>query len=156
MVSSLWAKLAIPFALVAVLASFIYLGSPGSTSAVNVPSLVEKPWVFSQEMATYGKHVYQTNCAVCHGKTGRGNGPASRGLVPPPRDLVKGKWTQGGTTKDLFVTVQKGISGTSMAGFAGLSQQELWAIVHFVRSITTNRPQDDLITLEGFASAHAE
>jgi len=95
---------------------------------------------------------YQANCSICHGKDGRGNGPASRRLVPPPRNLVAGQWTHGGTSKDLFVTLQKGISGTSMAGFNGrLSNVELWAIVHFIRSMTANKPKDDLVALKAFA-----
>src|SRR6185295_8095977 len=31
---------------------------------------------------------FTTHCAVCHGATGRGDGPAAKGLTPPPADLT--------------------------------------------------------------------
>jgi len=31
---------------------------------------------------------YTTHCAVCHGTAGRGDGPAAKGLTPPPADLT--------------------------------------------------------------------
>ncbi|MCB0386285.1 MAG: cytochrome c, partial [Bdellovibrionales bacterium] len=89
-------------------------------------------------------------CAVCHGKEGKGNGPASSGLVPPPRNLVEGKWKQGGSSKDLFVTMEMGVPGTSMIGFAHLPKIQRWALVHYLRSITMNKVEDDLDELERF------
>ena len=35
-----------------------------------------------------GKAEYQSSCAPCHGKDGKGNGPVSTGLKVPPPDLT--------------------------------------------------------------------
>ena len=35
-----------------------------------------------------GKAEYQSSCAPCHGKDGKGNGPVSAGLKVPPPDLT--------------------------------------------------------------------
>jgi mono/diheme cytochrome c family protein len=35
-----------------------------------------------------GVEMYQTYCAVCHGKDGRGEGPAASALKVPPTDLT--------------------------------------------------------------------
>ena len=35
-----------------------------------------------------GKAEYQSSCAPCHGKDGKGNGPVSAGLKCPPSALV--------------------------------------------------------------------
>jgi len=35
-----------------------------------------------------GSEMYQTYCAVCHGKDGRGEGPAASALKVPPSDLT--------------------------------------------------------------------
>ena len=35
-----------------------------------------------------GAEMYQAYCAVCHGKTGEGNGPAASALKVPPADLT--------------------------------------------------------------------
>ena len=121
------------------------MGKPGE--------VIEAPWISSPELVGRGKVVYDKACAVCHGKEGRGNGPASSGLVPPPRDLVEGRWKQGGTSKELFVTMEMGIPGTSMIGFAHFSLLLRWALVHYIRSITDNKPEDDLNELEKFAQS---
>ncbi len=38
------------------------------------------------------KKVFETVCSACHGMTGRGDGPASAGLEPKPRDLGDAAW----------------------------------------------------------------
>jgi high-affinity iron transporter len=37
---------------------------------------------------TRGKAVFAQSCASCHGLAGRGDGPAGRGLNPPPANLA--------------------------------------------------------------------
>lgn len=36
-----------------------------------------------------GAILYQRYCAACHGRTGRGDGPAASALTPPPTDLTR-------------------------------------------------------------------
>src|SRR3954471_6897510 len=65
--------------------------SPGKTAEVDVSKIAE-PWKSSPAMIQYGSKVFKQNCGVCHGDSGMGNGVAGTGLVPPPRNLVEGKW----------------------------------------------------------------
>jgi mono/diheme cytochrome c family protein len=113
---------------------------------------VEKPWVESEEVAGHGAKVYSNNCAVCHGPTGMGDGPAGMSLNPRPRNLVEGKWTVGGDSISLFKTVQNGIPGTSMAPFGHIPLADRWAIVQYIRSITKSKLKDDPAKLEAFAT----
>ncbi|MCZ0933371.1 MAG: cytochrome c [Oligoflexia bacterium] len=108
-----------------------------------------KPWISSEGLVAYGSKVYQAQCALCHGAKGLGDG--TPGLVPPPRNLVEGKWTQGGSSKALFMTLQKGIEGSSMVSFKHLSKLDRWALTHYIRSITKNKVADDEKELEEFA-----
>lgn len=38
--------------------------------------------------AREGRQLFVENCAICHGPDATGNGPAARGLSPPPKDLT--------------------------------------------------------------------
>lgn len=105
-------------------------------------------WINNKAWQNKGKSVYQINCASCHGSKGRGDGPAAGALNPAPRNLVKGDWTKGGKSDQLFKTISLGISGTSMASFGHLSKEDRWALVHFIRSITNNKVKQDIKLLK--------
>ena len=110
---------------------------------------IKKPWIVSKELLSHGEKIYKVQCALCHGAKGLGDG--SPGLVPPPRNLVEGKWKQGGSLKNLFITLQKGVAGSSMVPFQHLPQTDRWALVHYIHSITKNKVADDIKELEEFA-----
>jgi mono/diheme cytochrome c family protein len=38
------------------------------------------------------KQIFETRCVTCHGPRGEGNGPASAGLTPPPRNFTDPAW----------------------------------------------------------------
>jgi mono/diheme cytochrome c family protein len=88
---------------------------------------------------------------MCHGKEGKGDGPAGAGLNPKPRNLVEGQWKLGGDSVTLFTTLTNGIQGSSMPGFKQLSPADRWALVQFIRSITQNKSADDAAKLKAFA-----
>lgn len=103
---------------------------------------VKEPWVKNDQVIAYGAKLFATNCAMCHGNEGKGDGPAGSGLNPKPRNLVEGKWTQGGGDIAHFKVVTNGIPGTSMAAFGHFKVADRWAIVQFVESITQNKSTD--------------
>lgn len=123
--------------------------TPESTTKTS-PKEPDQLWVSTKQQITQGKKVFNMQCAVCHGTKGLGDG--TPGLVPPPRNLVKGKWKQGGSSKALFITLQTGIEGSSMVSFQHLSKADRWALVHYIRSITNNKVPDNEKELEEFAS----
>lgn len=114
-------------------------------------SQIETPWISSESLVSHGSKVYQTYCASCHGKTGQGDGLAAKGLKPPPRNLIKGDWKQGGGSIDLYKTLVQGVPDSSMVSFSYLSKMDRWALVHYVQSITENKKEDDIKELEEFA-----
>ena len=109
-----------------------------------------KPWISTKNLIIQGNKVYAVQCAVCHGTKGLGDG--TPGLIPPPRNLVEGKWKMGGSSKALFTTLQKGIEGSPMVSFKHLPKLDRWALVHYIRSITNNKVPDDEKELEDFAN----
>lgn len=108
-----------------------------------------RPWVSTANLVSHGAKIYQAQCALCHGAKGLGDG--TPGLIPPPRDLVEGKWRLGGTPQALFSTLQKGIEGGSMVSFKHLPKLDRWALVHYVRSITQNKISYSEEELEEYA-----
>ncbi len=109
-----------------------------------------EPWVSTENLVAHGGKVYKVHCALCHGEKGLGDG--TPGLIPPPRNLVEGKWRLGGSSKVLFVTLQEGIEGSSMVSFKHLPKLDRWALVHYIRSITNNKVPDNAEELEEFAN----
>ncbi|MBX2987830.1 MAG: cytochrome c [Bdellovibrionaceae bacterium] len=112
---------------------------------------VAEPWVPNDEVAAYGKKLFQINCAMCHGNEGKGDGPAGAGLNPKPRNLVEGKWTHGSGLVSHYKVLSEGIPGTSMASYAHFKPADRWALAQFIESITENKGSDDPAKVAEFA-----
>jgi mono/diheme cytochrome c family protein len=87
--------------------------------------------------------LYAARCAVCHGADGRGDGPAARFQRPRPRDFVEANYrlrsTPSGTlptSDDLFCAITRGIPGTAMPPWGGLSGDDRWALVTHLESLS--------------------
>ncbi|MSP14444.1 MAG: c-type cytochrome, partial [Chloroflexi bacterium] len=82
-----------------------------------------------------GKDLYTQNCAVCHGTTGHGNGPAAATMNPRPLDLTVHVSLH--SDGELFTWISNGIPGTAMQGFAKqFTDAERWHILNFLHSLT--------------------
>jgi mono/diheme cytochrome c family protein len=125
--------------------------SEPAAKAVDV-SNVKEPWISSEDLVTHGATVYKTNCAICHGAKGAGDGMAGKSLNPPPRNLIEGGWKKGGDRIALYTTLQKGLEGTSMAAFGHLPKVDRWALVHWIRSISKDVEKDEDSIVAAFAN----
>lgn len=141
---------------IAALAVFVWLVAADKWYRINEPPLQVKKaaatigmediqkWEAdgSDAVIAKGKEVYTLNCAACHGGNGLGDGPAGAALKPAPRNFASpvAEWKNGASTKAIYVTLAEGIPGGAMAGFAAISPQDRWALVHFIRSIAKEKP----------------
>jgi mono/diheme cytochrome c family protein len=83
-----------------------------------------------------GKTIYETQCAVCHGPRGGGDGPAAAALQPKPRDLSAGKFWSGRTPASVAATIRDGRPGTAMIGYKSiLRPEEIDSVVIYLRSL---------------------
>jgi len=104
-----------------------------------------KDKTIAQRAAMDSKDIYQLRCAVCHGETGAGDGPAAEYLYPRPRDFTGGLWkykTSPGDLPpsdiDLFNTIKTGLDGTSMPGWSTLfKDQQISGLVTLIKQFDT-------------------
>jgi mono/diheme cytochrome c family protein len=121
---------------------------------------VPKP---TPELIARGKELFfdanTANCASCHGTDLRGNGPSTKKQDPEtgamvqitddwgndiyPRDLKRNVYRFGRRSIDLYRRFYAGINGTPMPAQSTLTDaqgkrllpdEDLWALVHYVRS----------------------
>lgn len=84
-----------------------------------------------------GAELYRANCMMCHGATGRGDGPVAAGLNPRPADFTAPNGIPQHSDGELFWWISKGIPGTSMPAFeAILTEEERWIVVHYIRTFS--------------------
>src|SRR5262249_13656708 len=81
-----------------------------------------------------GTAFYAEHCALCHGETGRGDGPAAASLPIRPADLTE-QHLFTHSPGDLFWWVSHGMDERIMPGFADvLSPNQRWDVINFVRA----------------------
>ena len=108
---------------------------PGSTRAQAAPG---------GPGAALGKSLYESKCVACHGREGKGNGPAAAVLNPRPRDFTGGKYKFRSTASgsiplddDILNTVRGGLHATAMSDWgACIGDDSLRAVVGYVKSFS--------------------
>lgn len=86
----------------------------------------------SEPIVAAGATLYGTNCAPCHGASGRGDGPAAALYAVPPRDFTAGLFGGGDRPEDLYLRVAAGVPPTMPAFGHGLEPDQIWAIVRYM------------------------
>lgn len=95
-----------------------------------------------------GVALYQSQCAVCHGATGHGDGPAGLQLDPRPVNFTDQNRADQRSALSLYEVISQGVQGTPMASYATqLSSADRWALAYYVGSLAYAR--------EGVAGAQA-
>jgi mono/diheme cytochrome c family protein len=80
-----------------------------------------------------GKDLFATDCAPCHGDSGRGDGSVAHLLRTKPSDLISGA-SKDRSDGYIYGTIRDG--GTAMPSLGdAMSEHERWQVVMFVRSL---------------------
>jgi mono/diheme cytochrome c family protein len=92
------------------------------TPAPTAPSVKHVP--ISNTPSNSGKEMFNSYCAVCHGKDGKGNGPAASALKTPPADLTQLAKNNGGKYPSSHVAAV--IKGQATATSHGSQDMPVW------------------------------
>ena len=80
-----------------------------------------------------GAAVYASRCAVCHGLTGAGDGPAGLKLNPRPIAFTDHDRARERSVHSLYEVVSQGVADTPMISFqAALSDDDRWAVAFHI------------------------
>ena len=94
-----------------------------STAAAIAQPKVQQGAI-KQVPASDARAMFDSYCAVCHGKTGLGDGPAAKALAKAPADLTKISARNGGTYPE--VKVKRYIEGLDEVPAHGSRDMPMW------------------------------
>lgn len=97
-------------------------------SAVNI----ENPIKDDKSSIEKGKKIFNNLCWSCHGKDGKGTGPASSSLKPKPADFTS-DIIQKQVDGELFYKISEG-RGNMAAYKNSLTTTQRWQLVNFIRT----------------------
>jgi mono/diheme cytochrome c family protein/plastocyanin len=106
-------------------------------SAAEIWDLIAYAWwqVRGGDQLALGEHLYQRDCAACHGADGRGDGVMARDLPEEPLDWQDPVVLLESSDAQLHGKIVRGGMGTGMPGWSDLySDEEIWAVVAFLRA----------------------
>lgn len=119
------------------------------TSALGAAGTLDLPT--SPLNLAMGRGIYETRCISCHGGSGLGDGPAAKGMKPPPPAIGSAPAMVEVSPALLYRVLAVGIPGTQMPGWAStLTSRDRWEVVGYLQSLRAT-PSD---VLEGEALFH--
>jgi len=100
-------------------------------------SFYHSPTHFAANSIVAGQRLFATNCVMCHGADGAGDGPAAKTLSVLPADLTAAHlWYH--SDGELFWWIGHGMEapdgGQAMPGFSNvLDEEQRWAVIDYIR-----------------------
>ena len=124
----------------------VFQGSGGTEAVLNVPAKQERPYNPGNPAdVARAAELFRVNCSVCHGQTGRGDGPNAPHLTsknsyfatkngapyPPPANLQQSLTRPDFTPDVAYSTVSRGVVVMPRFG-ALLPEQDIRDIVNYL------------------------
>ena len=85
---------------------------------------------------TIGESIYrESDCSMCHGEMGDGEGFLAAGLEPKPRDFTD--FQEMNTVPDMAIinAIRDGLPGTSMPAHPDFNEEQIEELILFIRSL---------------------
>jgi len=94
-----------------------------------------------------GEELFNTTCATCHGITGAGDGAAGQGLDPAPANFLDSEVMNWVSAYQAYNTIKLGVPETGMIAYTNYSEEELWDLAFYVKSLQYKNKSSDTIQL---------
>lgn len=108
-------------------------GPGASWKAPSSADALKNPYKGNTAETEKGKALYEQMCVICHGKGGKGDGPAGIALNPRPADHTSAK-VQDQSDGALFWKMTNG--NPPMAAYKDvLSEEQRWDLVNYIRTL---------------------
>lgn len=87
-----------------------------------------------------GKVTYDKICAMCHGPTGKGDGPTAAVLTPKPRNHTDGEYMNVLKDDYLFKIIKDGGASVGKAPLmpawgAQIKDPDIWNVIAYIRTL---------------------
>jgi mono/diheme cytochrome c family protein len=106
-----------------------------ATPSPKVVTIPEPPASTPEAVARGAKIYVKGECAECHGKEARGDGPSAKDLSSKPSDLARRPLKSGPAARDLVRTLLTGLDGTPMPSYYQvLEDEEIWDLAYWLAS----------------------
>ena len=109
-----------------IVAALLLLPAIALAQTASKPTIEKRPAPYTS--ASDGPQMFTTYCAPCHGKTGKGDGPAAAALTPRPADLTQFAKKHGEADFPIAEFNAK-VVGASMSPAHGNTEMPVWGPV---------------------------
>lgn len=91
-----------------------------------------------------GKKIYDTFCATCHGKQGKGDGPGSVGLKPKPRDFTDKNYMDKLSDEHLFKVISEGGAAVGKSPLmpawkTSIKKEDIYNVIAYIRTFSQKK-----------------
>jgi mono/diheme cytochrome c family protein len=104
--------------------ALVFIGITAVSAGLAFAQPKVEQGVIKQVPASDARAMFDTYCAVCHGKSGVGNGPAASALAKAPADLTRISTRNGGSYPD--GKVKRYIEGVDEVAAHGSRDMPMW------------------------------
>ena len=101
----------------------------------------KNPTPFSQESIDHGKKLFLSQCSMCHGDTGTGNGEVAQEMKANPPDLTRADTLADRTDGELFAILSQGSAVMPGQG-TRMRAEHKWDLVNYLRFLGGNVPSN--------------